>query len=276
VTSRLIPLAALLVGLPGLAVAQSGTVRYNETTALDFKVPPNSPMAGRFPKSMTKPMQLTFTADAALFGEAPRVEGGAPGAPGQFTMMAQGGAAPVVIGGGDRAGMEVREMAMAGGGPMMFSFGGGAPGAGTIAGAFTNLSDGSYVEMREFLGKKFRIPDARPTFNWKLTGEQATFLGHPVLQAKAQKDSTTYEAWFTPDIPVSAGPAQYGGLPGLILTLTVDSNKVIYTATAIDIQTAVAPIKIPSDGSKVTRAEYDKIVKEKMDEMAKGRRGRGN
>lgn len=269
-------LSTLLVGLPGLVTAQSGTVRYNETTALDFKIPANSPMAGRFPKSMTKPMQLTFTPAAALFGEAPRVEGGAPGAPGQFTMMAGGG--PVMVGGGDRAAMEVRvaDGAMMMGGPGMISFGGGGPGAGTIAGAFTDLNDGSYVEMREFLGKKFRIPDTRPSFNWKLTGEQATFLGHPVLQAKAQKDSTTLEAWFTPDIPVSAGPAQYGGLPGLILTLTVDSNKVIYTATAIDITTAVAPIKAPSDGSKVTRAEFDKIVKDKMDEMAKGRRGRGN
>ncbi len=171
--------------------------------------------------------------------------------------------------------MEVRrdgEMAMTG---AMFTFGGG-PAAGTVAGAFTNLADGSYVEMRQFLGRNFRIPDARPTFNWKLTGEQATFLGHPVLQAKAKQDSTSYEAWFAPDIPIPAGPAQYGGLPGLILTLTVDSNKVIYTATAIDMTTAITPIKVPSDGSKVTRAEYDKIVKDKMDEMAKGRRGRGN
>lgn len=272
---RPILLATLLVGLPGLVTAQSGTVRYDETTALDFKLPPNSPMAGRFPKSMTKPMQLTFTPEAALFGEAPRVEGNVPGAPGQFTMIPGGAGPGRVMISGDRGGMEMREMAMAGG-QMMVTFGGNGPGAGTIAGAFTDLADGSYIEMRQFLGKKFRIPDARPAFNWKLTGEQATFLGHPVLQARAQKDSTTLEAWFTPDIPVSAGPGQYGGLPGLILTLTVDSNKVIYTATALDITTAIGPIKAPSDGSKVTRAEYDKIVKEKMDEMAKGRRGRGN
>ncbi|MEO5800833.1 MAG: GLPGLI family protein [Gemmatimonadales bacterium] len=272
-TFRLVQLTALLVGLPALAIAQSGTVRYNETTALDFKIPPNSPMAGRFPKSMTKPMQLTFTPEAALFAEAPRTEGN----PNGETRVVTGGTNAVFIGGGGGQQMEVRrdgEMAM-GGGPM-FMFGGGGPGQGTVAGAFTNLSDGSYIEMREFLGKSFRIPDSRPTFSWKLTGEQATFLGHPVLQAKATRDSTTLEAWFTPDIPVSAGPAQYGGLPGLILTLTVDSNKVIYTATAIDLTTAVAPIKIPSQGSKVTRAEFDKIVKEKMDEMAKGRRGRGN
>ena len=36
-TFRPILLSALLVGLPALATAQSGTVRYSETTPLDFK-----------------------------------------------------------------------------------------------------------------------------------------------------------------------------------------------------------------------------------------------
>jgi hypothetical protein len=281
VTFRPLVLSALLVGLPALATAQSGTVRYTETTPLDFKLPPNFPNADRFPKTSTKPMQLTFTAQAALYADAPRVEG-AQGAKAEMAVAvgaAGGGGNTVFIsrdggGGGGMAGAKMdMEMAMPMGG---FAFFGGGGSGGTLAGAFTNLSDGSYVEVREFLGKSFRIPDTRPAFKWTLTGEQATFLGHPVLQARAKQDSTTLEAWFTPDIPVSAGPAQYGGLPGLILTLTVDSNKVIYTATAIDITTPVGVIKAPSDGSKVTRAEYDKIVKDKMEEMAKSRRGRGN
>jgi hypothetical protein len=280
VTIRPILLATLLVGLPGLATAQSGTVRYTETTPLDFKLPPNSPMIGKLPTSTTKLMQLTFSPEAALYAEAPRGEG-PQGAKGEMAVVsgAAGGGQTVFItrdggGGGGMAGAKMEaEMAMPMGG---FAFFGGGGAGGTLAGAFTNLSDNSYIEVREFLGKTFRIPDTRPTYKWTLTGEQATFMGHPVLQAKAKRDSTTLEAWFTPDIPVSAGPGQYGGLPGLILTLTVDSNKVIYTATNIDITTPIVPIKAPSDGSKVTRAEYDRIVKDKMDEMAKSRRGRGN
>ena len=284
-TFRPILLSALLVGLPALATAQSGTVRYSETTPLDFKLPPNSPMIGKLPTSTTKLMQLTFSTQAALYAEAPRVEGGdAAGAKGDVRIVTLSGASGAVFvggggGGGGGGAMEYTKRDVEGGmvmamGPGFFFGGGGA--GGTLAGAFTNLSDGSYVEVREFLGRVFRIPDKRPAYQWKLTGEQAMFLGHPVFQAKAKQDSTTLEAWFTPDIPVSAGPGQYGGLPGLILTLTVDSNKVIYTATAIDITTPVGAIKVPSDGSKVTRAEYDRIVKEKMDEMSKSRRGRGN
>lgn len=286
-TIRSIMLPALLLALPALAAAQSGNVRYSETIPLDFKLPPNSPMADRLPKTSTKLMQLTFSPQATLYTEAPRGEAKSDSSKARAEVaIVSGSAAGGAVfvggggGGGGGGGMEVRRvdieagMAMAGGPVFMFGGGGGA--GGTLAGAYTDLSDGSYVEVRDFLGRTFRIPEARPTYNWKLTGEQASFMGHPVMQAKAKVDSTTLEAWFTPDIPVSAGPAQYGGLPGLILTLTVDSNKVVYTATAIDLTTPIGDIKAPSDGSKVSRAEYDRIVKEKMDEMAKSRRGRGN
>jgi len=218
-------------------------------------------------------MQLRFTPEAALFDKAPAATPtpGAPGGERTVVMMGPGG------GGGEM--MVTREMmaeGMAMGRAMGF-MGGGAGGPGdVVGGAFTDLGDGSYVEVREFLGRSFRIPQDRPAFAWKMTGEAATFLGYPVYQAIAKVDSTTIEAWFTPSIPVAAGPAQYGGLPGLILTLAVDSNRVVYTATAVDTTTAVAKIKAPSEGSKVTRAEYDKIVAEKRDEMMKQRRGRRN
>ena len=279
--SRLLPVLALLAGLPLTATAQSGTVRYDQSTRLDIKLPPGMPMPDRLPKAMTTPMQLTFTPAAALFAAAPRNVDAAGGVVVGDVVMAK---AAVAAGGGvfvERGGGSGRAVvAMDGGGGSMMFMSGGPMGAGgrmdAVAGAYTDLSDGSFIEVREFLGRTFRIPEERPKYSWKLTGEQATFLGHPVFRATAQQDSTSLEAWFTPDIPVSAGPAQYGGLPGLILTLAVDSNRIVYTATAIDTITAVGQIKAPSDGSKVTRGEYEKIVKEKMDELAKSRRGRGN
>lgn len=269
--SRLL-LSFLVVSLAGPVTAQSGTIQYNQSNRLDFNFPPNSPMASRAPRSIVRPMLLTFSADGALFKAAPVV----PGADGRTAMMMgdrqvmvvrEGGGGPPA---GGFAGAEITAFRMGGAG-----FGGGA-GQDAVSGAFTDFSDGSYVEVREFLGRTFRIPVDRPSYPWRLTGEQAVFLGYPVFQATAQQDSTTIEAWFTPEIPVPAGPAQYGGLPGLILTLTVDSNRVTYTATSIDTVTAVEALKAPTDGSQVTRAEYDKIVEEKMAELSRQRRGRGN
>ena len=34
-------------------------------------------------------------------------------------------------------------------------------------------------------------------------------------------------AWYTPQIPVSHGPAEFGGLPGLILELTTDETVLL-------------------------------------------------
>lgn len=266
---RATALWVLLVGMPGVALGQSGTVRYDQANRLDFNFPANMPRNPEFvanlPKSSVKAMQLQFNAKAALFAPAPGAE------------SVTGGAAMSVVridGGDGRMTREITSEMMQMGRAMGFMGGGAASDA--VAGAYTDLTDESYVEVREFLGRSFRIPTERPSFAWKLTGEAATFLGYPVYQAIATEDSTTIEAWFTPDIPVSAGPAQYGGLPGLILTLAVDSNRVVYTAKAVDTTTAVESIRAPSEGSKVTRAEYDKIVAEKQEEMAKARRGRRN
>jgi GLPGLI family protein len=253
-----------------MAASQSGTVRYDQATRLDFQPPPgmarNPEFMANLPKNTIKPMQLQFNAQAALFSPAPQ---------GTERASMAGEIAVVRMGGGDGA-MVTREISgeMMQMGRAMGFFGGGAGDA--VSGAFTDLSDESYVEVREFLGRTFRIPEERPSFAWRLTGEAASFLGYPVYQAIATQDSTTIEAWFTPDIPVPAGPAQYGGLPGLILTLAVDSNRVVYTAKAIDLTTAIDAIKAPSEGSKVTRAEYDKIVAEKQEELSRSRRGRRN
>lgn len=265
----------LIAGLVSEAPAQSGTVRYDQSNRLDFNLPPNSPMAqmaSRLPRASVRPMLLTYTPEMVLFAAAPRDE--AADAQRMATMSRE----IMVVRGGGGGAPPMGGFETADGRSVMFRGGPGFGGRGidAVIGAYTNLDDDSYVEVRELLGRTFRIPETRPSFAWRLTGEQATFLGYPVFQATAQQDSTTIEAWFTPEIPISSGPAQYGGLPGLILTLTVDSNRVTYTAKEIDTATVIGTIKAPSDGSRVTRAEYDRIVEEKMAELARSRRGRGN
>ena len=258
----------LVAGAVAPVAAQSGTIRYDQATRLEFNLPPNSPMAGRLPRSQVRPMIVSYNSDMVLYAAAPRD----PDA--EARRMAEvGGREMVVVRRGDGPPMPMPAGAM-----MTFragpGFGGGR--GDVLTGAFTNLEDGSIVEVREFLGRTFRIPETRPTIAWKMTGEQAVFLGFPVFQATAVQDSTTIEAWFTPEIPVSAGPAQYGGLPGMILTLTLDTDRVTWTATAIDTAAVVDELKAPTDGDEVTRAEYDKIVAEKLAELQRTRRGRGN
>ncbi len=138
---------------------------------------------------------------------------------------------------------------------------------------------GTSVERRDFLGRTFLIEGEREPLPWRLTDEQAEFLGYPCMKATLQRDSSTVEAWFTPQIPVSAGPEQYGGLPGLILVLSENDGRRTFVATEVSLDgLGEDTIEAPTEGRRVTQEEFDRIVAEKMEEMGGergGRRGRG-
>lgn len=76
----------------------------------------------------------------------------------------------------------------------------------------------------------------------------------------------TITAWYTPQIPVSTGPKDCYGLPGLILEVNVGRTTMLCTEIIINPKDEVE-IKKPTKGKKVTREEYNTIVKEKSDEL---------
>ena len=136
---------------------------------------------------------------------------------------------------------------------------------------------GTSLHKFDFLGRTFLIEDEPDPPAWRLTDEQAEFLGYPCFKAVLQRDSTTVEAWFTPQITVSAGPQRYGGLPGLILVVSEDDGRLTYVATDVSLAPlASGAITAPTGGRRVTRDEYARIVEEKMRELemeSGGRRG---
>jgi GLPGLI family protein len=138
----------------------------------------------------------------------------------------------------------------------------------TIVEAYVRYDEGSILEAREFLGRTFLIEDERPLFRWKLTGDQAEYLGYVVQKATAEQDSSTVEAWFTPQIPVPGGPAMYGGLPGMILVVSVDGGREQYSATAVSLMAVADGVIVPpTRGEPVSRARYEEIVEEKLEEL---------
>lgn len=144
---------------------------------------------------------------------------------------------------------------------------------------YINHDEGLITDQRDFMGRTFLIRDEQPTLAWKLTGEQTEFDGYVVHRATAMRDTTSIEAWFAPEIPVSVGPGQFGGLPGAILVLTVDEGRM--TISAKDIQMGPleeGAIVAPEKGKEVTQEEFDEIVEEKRAEMEAqfgGRKGGG-
>ena len=91
------------------------------------------------------------------------------------------------------------------------------------------------------------------------------------LEMPATKEIT---AWYTPDIPVSTGPANYWGLPGLILGVS-DGTTTLLCSKIVMNPKEKTEIKKPTKGKKVTQAEYTDIVAKKAEEMRQMRGGPG-
>ena len=182
-------------------------------------------------------------------------------------------------------------------GGMMSSFSGGLK--------YKNTKEGIVIEEKEFFGKKFLISDSGEKPAWKLGSETkkiGNYISYKATLVKkidptsfsslnrsrsnnndSKKDSIKVEApkemivtaWYTPQIPVSQGPAEYWGLPGLILEINAGRTTTLCSEIIMNPSEKIV-LKAPKKGKKVTREAYNKIIKKKMDEMREQFRGRGN
>ena len=76
----------------------------------------------------------------------------------------------------------------------------------------------------------------------------------------------TITAWYTPEIPVSNGPENYTGLPGLILEVS-DGKTTILCSKIVLNPKEKTEIKAPTKGKEVSQKEFDETVKKKAEEM---------
>jgi GLPGLI family protein len=107
-------------------------------------------------------------------------------------------------------------------------------------------------------------------------GIDINMIDGEVKEEKVIKKSTLV-AWYTPDVPVSNGPNNYGGLPGLILEVN-DGDLTIVCSELVLNPKEVKEIKEPTKGKTVTREKFSEIAKEKTKEMMdrfKSRDGKG-
>ena len=138
---------------------------------------------------------------------------------------------------------------------------------------YKSLSEKKMVDSREFMDKKFLIKGSTDEITWKIGNEQKQILDYVCMQAIYKDTADTYVAWFTPQIPIANGPAEYSNLPGMILQ--IDQNDGERTLTAIEIQNTEVDKDLldePTKGKEVTSEEFREIMHEKMKEM-RGQRG---
>ena len=79
-------------------------------------------------------------------------------------------------------------------------------------------------------------------------------------------------AWYTPEIPVSLGPANYWGLPGLILEININENASTIIAESIKLNTLPVILRPKSKGKMIAHQEYRKLIKTYIEDCIERRR----
>lgn len=177
---------------------------------------------------------------------------------------------------------------------------------------YKNVKTQQFIQDQEFFGKQFLITDSLQQLDWKLGSEtkqigqylcmKATAIktvdeydwrsmrgkGRKKEDKKPQTDSTktssvsdeievpkTIEvtAWYTLQIPVSQGPGEFWGLPGLILEVNADRTTILCSKIVMNPEEKVL-IEAPKKGKVISRKDYNETVKQKMEEMRNMYRGR--
>lgn len=102
-----------------------------------------------------------------------------------------------------------------------------------------------------------------PAIDWELEEGERTILGYACRRARCTFRGRNYEAWYAPDIAVSAGPWKFGGLPGLILAIRDDAGVLDLEATGVEQR--VEPIRMTDRNyMKTNRKKYLELKQKVM------------
>jgi len=112
------------------------------------------------------------------------------------------------------------------------------------------------------LGGNYNYNESSPSFKWKMEVDTTTILTYSCQKATTTFRGRKYTAWFAPEIPSNNGPWKFGGLPGLILKISDESNSFLFECIGIQQLEKPEPIKFYKlRYITLKRKEMDKIYK---------------
>jgi GLPGLI family protein len=131
---------------------------------------------------------------------------------------------------------------------------------GTPTKFFKNLRTNIITVTEEIFLNSYQYKDSINDMKWRITEDTLTFLGYLCNKATTRFRGRNYNAWFTNEIPVSAGPFKFGGLPGLILLLKEDRGSFEFQCRSLEILKEKLPIVFEKRNYiKITRIEHRKL-----------------
>ncbi len=166
---------------------------------------------------------------------------------------------------------------------------------------YSNVKENLQIQEQEFYGKRFLVKDRLQGITWTMGNESKQIGNYTCMKATAvvpteeltwfsfswnqlrsqegtedeeeEKATTLIEAWYTPQIPVSHGPSEYWGLPGLILEVSAGNTTMLCSKLILNPKEKIE-IEAPKRGQEITKKKYQETVFSKMKEFRDNRMGR--
>ena len=190
--------------------------------------------------------------------------------------------------------------------PDPFANAGGGGGGGMrmnfrmpTANTYTDMAKQMQYEERAFFEKEFLIIDSLKQYKWKLSEETKTIAKQLCKKAttmitapqmrmrvsmgrggenntdttantpRAPKE-TELVVWYAENIPVSFGPDNYSGLPGVIMEIDQDNGATVTTAVEVSAKYPKKELVAPTKGDKMNRVQFQENMQKLMQEMQRG------
>ncbi|MFM6995069.1 MAG: GLPGLI family protein [Sediminibacterium sp.] len=162
---------------------------------------------------------------------------------------------------------------------------------------YTDIAKQTQYEERAFFEKEFLIVDSLKQYKWKLSEETktiakqlckkaTTMITAPQMRmrisrggennsdsaanAPVKPKETELVVWYAENIPVSVGPENYSGLPGVIMEMDVDNGASVTTAVEVSAKYPKKELIQPTKGEKMNRAQFQENMQKLMQDMQRG------
>lgn len=242
------------------AQMKEGKISYERKTNMHRNLP-DPQMKAMVPEFRTDKFELIFNESASLFRSVVDDE-----APDPFANAGGGG------GGGMRMNFRM-----------------------PTANTYTDMAKQTQYEERAFFEKEFLIVDSLKQYKWKLSEETKTIAKQLCKKATTMvtarqmrismgggnnKDSaatapvkpkeTELVVWYAENIPVSFGPDNYTGLPGVIMEIDQDNGATVTSAVEVSAKYPKKELVAPTKGEKMNRAQFQENMQKLMQDMQRG------
>jgi GLPGLI family protein len=132
---------------------------------------------------------------------------------------------------------------------------------------FRNYPENKWTVIDNISFDCYSYEEDLTTPDWKLLKDTATINGYFCKKAITSFHGRDYEAWYAPEVPVSAGPWKFAGLPGLVFKVEDSNHYFSFVCVSIEKKDQTQTIYIDADNVKrITKKEFNRTLKASYDD----------